>query len=162
MADRKLDIFSLLKAMDKRDGDWFSRQPADVQKEFAPVVAVRWAATIKDSPQSDIMLSMVNERVNAHLFDLQKHPDLVFRLMASCGLGASLGHQWLAGHKRNAETNKAFEFMAQYYPDANDRELDYLMSCHTKATFMEFLNGCGVQQGEAKELLKSYDKLAKD
>lgn len=159
MADRKLDIFALLKAMDKCDGSWFSKQPEDAQKEFAPVVAIRWAATVKDGEYSPLMLSLINERVNAHLFDLYKHPDLVFRLMASCGLGVSLAHQWVAGIKRKADTNKAFEILAKHYPEANDQELDYVMSCHTKASFSEFLSQCGIQPDQAKEIMKSYDKI---
>jgi hypothetical protein len=158
MVERKLDIHALLRATDKCDGGWLSRQPPDARKEFAPVVVMRWAATVRNSHEASVMLWLVNERVNVHLFDLYKHPDLVFRLLASCGLGVVLDHQWLAGHKRKAESNKAYAFLAKQYPDANERELKYLMSCHTKLSFSEFLAECGTQPDIAKEIIKAYDK----
>jgi hypothetical protein len=159
MADRKLDVHALLRATDKCDGDWLSRQPEDARKEFAPVVALRWAATVKDGHEASVMLWLINERVNVHMFDLYKHPDLVFRLMAACGLGVTLNHQWLSGHRRALTHNKAYQLLADRYPDANARELDFLMSRHTKSSFSDFLGECGIQPDIAKEIMKAYDKI---
>lgn len=159
MAERKLDIFQLLRATDQCDGNWFEKQPEDVKKEFAPVVAIRWASTVNDGPEAVYMLWIINERVNVHLFDLNKHPELLYRLMATCGLGKPLRHQWLAPHKRKGEGNKAFELLADYYPEANTDELEFLMSMHTKTSFSQFVNDCGMQPVDAKDIMKSYDKL---
>ncbi len=159
MADRKLDIFDLLRATDKNQSDWLSKQPEDARKEFAPLVVLRWAATVEGPQEAAYMLWMVNERVNLHLFDLSKHPDLVFRLLASCGLGSAQKHQWIAPHKRKGGANKAFDFLATLHPEANDREVDMLLSKYTKETFTQLVKDCGVQPDAAKELVKAYDKL---
>jgi hypothetical protein len=159
MADRKLELSPLLRAIDKRDSDWLSKQPDDARKEFSPVVIQRFVATVDDGPESAVMLWMVNERVNVHLFDLHKHPDLTYRLLASCGLGVLLNHKWLAGPKRKALSNKAYEFLEAHYPDASDSQLEFVMSQHTKKSFSVFLSDCGVQPGDAKDILKAYDKI---
>jgi hypothetical protein len=154
--ERKLDIFKLLNAVDTRNGDWLSEQSEDVRKEFAPPVIMRWVATVTDSRAAIYMLWMVNEQVNVHLFALHQHPDLVYRLLASCGMGRKLSHQWLAGNKRKVN-NKAFALLAQHHPEANERELELLMGLHTAETFRQFVDDCGVQANEAKEMLKAYN-----
>jgi hypothetical protein len=161
MAERKLDMFQLLRAADQCDGNWFSKQPEDAQKEFAPIVVTRWASTVGDGPESVYMLWMVNERVNVNLFDLHKHPDLVYRLMASCGLGKPLRHIWVAGNKRKNDNNKAYALLQERYPEASDRELNMLMSLYTKESFSQFVNDCGIQAAEAKEILKAYEQFGK-
>ena len=157
--ERKLDLFKgLLPAIDKCDSNWLSKQSPEAQKEFAPVVVLRYASAVDDGPTSLYTLIMVNERVNVDMFDLYKHPDLVYRLMASCGVGKPLRHQWIAGHKRKSETSKSYELLEKHYPEANSRELDILMSKHTKASFSQFMDDCGIPVAEAKEILKDYVK----
>lgn len=159
MAERKLELGSLLRAIDNHDGDWLAKQSDDVKKEFAPLVIQRFVATV-DGPDAPLMLVLVNERVNLHLFDLQRHPDLSYRLLASCGLGKPLKHQWLSGHRRKTESNKAYNLLAKQYPEANDREISFLMSRHTKNSFADLLSECGIQVAEAKEIMQAYDKIS--
>ena len=104
------------------------------------------------------MLLMVNELMNVHMFDLYTHPELVYRLLASCGTGKTLKHQWLAGHKRKSENNKAFQLLEKHYPEANDRELDILMSKYTKVSFAKFVDDCGMSV-ESKDIMKDYAKI---
>lgn len=158
-AERKLDIFQLLRATDRRDGNWFANQSAEAQKEFAPPVVLRWAATVEGGQEGAYMLWMVNENVNVHMYDLYKHPELVYRLIASCGVGKPLKHQWIPAHKRKGGENKAFELLAKMHPDSNDRELEMLMDKYTKETFSELVLDCGFQPADAKAVMKDYDKL---
>ena len=163
MSKRKLDIFELLRASDKKDLGWLARQPADAQKEFAPLVAMRWAATLPDGPEALYMLWMINERVNINLFDLYKHPDLAFRLIASCGLGKSKNHVWLAGASvRKAVSNAAAKLVLEWYPDASDREIDILLEQHDRASFSRLVDDCGIQPTDAKEVMRAFDKLYPD
>jgi hypothetical protein len=159
MTERKLDIFRLLNAADRRDVDYLAKQQEDARKEFAPLVAMRWAVTVNDGPEADYMLLMVNERVNAHLFDLYQHPGLSYKLLASGGIGAPLRHNWLAGHKRKTDNNKAYQFLSERFPDANDSELEMLMNTFDKKGLRDFIDDCGLQPAESKEIMKAYDKL---
>ncbi len=159
MAERKLDIFQLLRAVDQHKLDWFSKQPEDAQKEFAPPVVLRWGSTVEGAQTAAYMLWLVNERVNVHMYTLYKHPDLIFRLLASCGVGSPQKHLWIPMHKRKGGENKAIEFLATLYPEANDREAEMLMGKHDKKSFSNLLQECGIQPDEAKSLLKEYEKL---
>ncbi len=160
MVERKLDIFQLLKSSDLRDADWFSKQPKDAQKEFASPVVLRWASSIEGSAREiAYMLWIVNERVNVNLFALHQHPELVYRLLASCGIGKSFRHTWLPFHKRKGGENKAYDFIAEMNPDANQNEIEIILSKYTKETFSQFLKECGIQADESKSIVKAYEQL---
>ena len=157
---RKLDIHALLNAVDRRDGDWLSEQPEDARNEFAPLVAMRWATGVTDGVAAAYMLWLINYRVNRHLFDLQKHPDLCFRLLASCGRNKRLSRQWMAGPQRTMGDNKALGLLAEHHPMASETELRILLSLYTRESFADWLADCGIAKDEAKDCLKAYDKLA--
>jgi hypothetical protein len=161
LTPRKLDMFVLLTALDRCDGDWLSKQSEDVRKEFTPLVAMRWMATLADGPQSAYMLWLVNERVNGHMFDLSsKHPDLIFRLLASCGLGvAKNNHQWLPGVSRKHANNAAADLLLEWFPEANDVEISLLLSKYERAEFRKFIDECGVQPNDVQNVVKAFDKL---
>jgi hypothetical protein len=160
LSKRKLDIINLLQAVDRCDGDWLQRQPADVRREFAPPVAMRWTATLaKDGDEAAYMLWVVNEHVNLHLYDLHKHPDLIFRLLATCGVGSQQKHVWLAPPTRLSKANAAATLVASVFPEASDAEISLLLDQFDRTSFGEFVKGCGVQEKDAKEVMNAYDKL---
>ena len=156
-APRKLDIMVLLNAIDQHDSDWLMAQPEDARKEFAPSVAMRWASNVSDSVEAAYMLWTINDRVNRHLFDLSQHPDLCYRLLASCGIKRSLHRQWLG--PRRATDNLALSLLGEYHPSANETELRLLLSLYTRDTFADFLGDCGLDDEKSKKYLIAYDKL---
>jgi hypothetical protein len=157
--ERKLDIWDLLSASDRRKGDWFSKQSPEAQKEFAIPVVMRWAATVDDGIESSYMLMAINDRVNINLYDITKHPELIYRLIASCGLGKKLKHQWIPGIKRKALSSKAYAVLEECYPEANEKELDILMSQYNKKSFATLLDDCGTSAADAKEIMKDFNKI---
>lgn len=158
--DRKLDMFALLHAVDRRDGDWLMTQSEDARKEFSPLVAMRFATGVKDGVAAAYMLWLINHRVNRHLFDLQKHPDLCYRLLASCGCDRNLAREWLAGPKRTTGDNKALGLLAEHHPMASEAELRTLLSLYTRESFAALLSDCGFDKEQTKGYLKAYDTLA--
>lgn len=160
MAPRKLDIFDLLSATDRRNGNWLSQQSDDAQKEFKPSTAMRWAATINDGAEAAYMLWLVNERVNHNLFELSaKHPDLIFRLLASCGLGKPKKHQWISTVSRKNQANAATNVLQECFPEASDTEISMLLSQFDRSGFQQFIDECGIQPKDAQEVVKAFDKL---
>jgi len=159
LKDHKLDIFQALRAIDQNDGDWLTRQAEDVRKAFKPLVVMRWAATVNDGPQATYMLWMINERVNQYLFELYHHPDLVFRLLASCGLGTVQKHQFISFPGQRSHLNSAAKLLQDVYPYASESEIQLLLALFDHASFKQFVDDCGIQPDEAKEMIKQYDKL---
>lgn len=156
--DRKLDMIALLRAVDHHDGDWLAAQSDDARKEFQPVVALRWAAGVSAGSDAGCMLWLINHRVNRHLWAYQE-PDLSFRLLASCGLGKSLRHEWLPAGRTGGTINAAYRLLAEHHPDANDDELRVLLGTYTRAEFAEFVADCGKTKEDIKTCLKAYDAM---
>lgn len=157
---RKLALGLLLNAFDRRDFNWLNQQPEDVRKEFAALTAMRFTATYAtDSDRSAEALWLVNERVNHHLFDLSRHPDLLFRLLASCGTGRSARREWLSLPPRRSDNNKAIELLRQQHPLANNRDIAVLLSQYTRQSFAELVADCGLKDKEPEEIMKAYDAI---
>lgn len=159
----RLDIFDVLAAIDQREFDWLAQQVPEKRGQFQPLVVTRWAATMPDGPQAAYALWIINERVNLHLFDLATHPELVFRLLASCGTGKRARHTYLAGKSRASGDNKAVELIRDLHPDANQREAEMLLATHSRPSFLDLAQQVGAAPKDLEELLNHYDRfLAKD
>ena len=76
MAEKKkfLDLKSMLRAVDKRDKDWYNRLSDDDKKLFAPFIAMRYVSSVKsDTFFQEHYLEMCNEFVNKHHWTLSKN-----------------------------------------------------------------------------------------
>ena len=153
---RKLDIFNLLRAVEQRDHDWLSRQPEDVQKEFSPLLAMRWAAGSEGGTNALCMLWLINQRVNHRLYE--QDADLSFRLLASCGMRRRFKYNWLAPIQRTTN-NAALHLLSDLHPSASDHELQMLLSLYTREQFVELVQDCGKSTSEAKACLDAFTKL---
>jgi hypothetical protein len=154
----KLNLASLLNAIDRRDFNWLMQQPEDAIKEFSAFRALRFATSFEqNTDRTALALWLFNERVNNHLFDLGKHPDLLFRLLASCGMGR-VQRKWLQPTRRS-ETNKAMELLREHHPFANNSEIEILLSQYTRESFRDFIADCGKSDKELAEIIKAYDAI---
>jgi len=154
---RKLGFASLLQAIDQRDGGWLAAQPTEISNEFTPLTTMRMASCGIRGREAAHTLLRLNQRVNYRLFDLSKHPDLCFRLLASCGLKRYQQRQWLP-QRSTSNSNLALKLLAEHHPMANESEICILLSLYTRETFTEFVTDCGLKK-EQTEYLKAYDKL---
>ena len=143
--------------MDLQDGDWLSRQPEDARKGFAAPVFLRWASSLASGGiESEYTLMMVNDRVNLHADIIMGHPDLMFRLAATCGLGKKKRHEWIAGPKRKSANNPARALLEQVHPLAALDEIDLLMTLYTEVEFEDLANGSGLPTDETKAAVKAF------
>lgn len=158
--ERKLDIFDVLGAVDRRDLGWLDRQPDDVKKEFAAPVVLRWASTVQGE-NAEQYLWLINDIANIDFHTLYQHPELQYKLIAMCGAGRSQRHQWITNAKVTKKSPKVHAFLSQFRPLASAREIDMLISLHTKETFTELVHASGVTPEEAKDLIDAFKKQAK-
>ena len=158
--ERKLDIFDVMAAVDKRDVGYLSRQPADVQKGFAPPVVLRWASAVK-GPEAENYIWLVNDIANVDYHSLYEHPELQFKLIALCGAGKPQRHEWIPIAKSAKSSSKVHAFLANFHPLANHREIDMLIGQHTLETFTDFVYSSGADPEQAKELLDAFKKQSK-
>jgi hypothetical protein len=149
----KLDIFDTLRAIDQHDTEFLSNLPEEQSKGFAPPVVMRWASSTNSNTEH--YLRSVNERANMHHYDLYQHPDLQYRLMASCGLGKHERHNWIGttSDKKKARTR----FVLQYWPNANELECDIILQELSDPSKLDnFLNTTGMQNEDIKRIKKLF------
>jgi hypothetical protein len=155
----KLDLGQMLTAIDQRDFNWLTRQSPDAVKEFSPLMALRWAASLSnDGERAAVYLMLLNERVNVHLFELSKnHADLLFRLLASCGTGR-MRRTFLKAPPQSSN-NAAIAFLYNHHPLAKDREIEGLLTLYTRDEFETLLIDYGKKDDEIEQIMKAYDAI---
>ncbi len=150
MAEKKkfLDLKSMLRAVDKRDKEWYNRLSDDDKKLFAPFIAMRYVANVKgDQFFKEHYLEMCNEFVNKHHWTLSKnHKGMLWKLMAMCGAYEIFFHQYLAAPKKKVKDK--FE---QFLLDMNENMK------HDDATTLASV----MSKSEQKEYREAHDPNAK-
>jgi len=154
MATDKLDIKTVLKAIDTRDISWFNSLSDEEKKKLTIWQLMRFVSSC-DSKNKSInhhYLTMTNDLVNVHFNTLKNHPELQFRLLQVCGIGTSQYHAWIAPGKRSKD-NKIAEWVSQaLYPQFNDDEIDLFLSKNTKDDLKQIAIEMGLQDKEITEL----------
>ena len=155
----KLDMFNeVLPAIDRRDMGFYDRLTDEQKKGFAPPVVLRFASSAQGAAAEHYMW-LVNERANVNFWDISDHPELQYKLIASCGYGGKQYHPWIniVGSKKKSDQVRTF--LSEFWPDANDRELDIIFNQFTDDTFEDFVMSSGCMPDVAKEILEAYARL---
>lgn len=162
MSNYKLDLFGeVLPAIDRRDMEFYDRLTDDQKKGFAPPVALRAASGLQyDGPLSEHYIWLINERANVDFYNIWEHPELQYRLLASCGVGRTQRHKWIANAPKGRKADKVTDFIGRFWPDANDAELSIIMKQFTDETFEDFVLSSGCTPDEAKEVMEAYGRLS--
>ena len=154
----KLDIFETLGALDKRNFSFYEKLTEEEKKGFAPPVVMRWLSAINNGPNAPLSIMLVNERANTNFYEIYDHPEVQFKLMASCGLGRTQRNQWIPLSSKNGQNNLVFQFLSKFFPEANLNELNLILNQFTAESFKEFVLSSGSSPDEEKEVLKAYDR----
>ena len=156
---KKTTIKEEMRAIDKRDFEWYNSLNEEEKKSLSMFVLMRYASST-DSKTPEInehYLSNVNDDVNVHFNAIVKHPELQFRLMQRAGIGANQFHKWIKPCKRN-KAKKANSLMSAFFlemhPHLNDYEVAILIDNHTKEELTAMLENYGVQKKKIKDYFK--------
>lgn len=154
----KLDVWRVLKNLDLRNLNFYDSLNDEEKKAFAPLVLMRWASAVQDnSGFSDYYISTVNSLVNVGFWELSKHPELQWKLLAVCGSGQTQRHGWIAS-KRKVTTSQLDKFILQFYPSLNDLELDLAKSKFTESSLKQFCRDSGMADNEIKTIITEHKK----
>ena len=155
MSKHKLDMFKdVLPNLDKHNLDYYSTLDEDEKKGFLGVVAMRWMSCAPGT-YADWYLISTNERANVHFFEMHKHPELQWKMLASNGHGSGLRHQWIGNAKKPSNAALA-DFIMRFWPQANKMEVETILRQFTKASFNDFVDGSGIDTNEAKRIKDSF------
>tara|TARA_B100000902_G_C27266985_1_gene894096 strand:- start:970 stop:1419 length:450 start_codon:yes stop_codon:yes gene_type:complete len=142
MAEKKkfLDLKSMLRAVDKRDKDWYNRLSDDDKKLFAPFIAMRYVSSVKsDTFFQEHYLEMCNEFVNKHHWTLSKnHKGLLWKLMSMCGAYENFFHQYIAAPKKQTK-NKFTQTLLDKNPTMKQDDAELLSTIMSKTEQNQYI-----------------------
>jgi len=158
----KLNMFDALRAMDKKDRDFWDNLNEQEKKDFAPFVMVRWASTVSHpmKEMDEWWLKATNLRFNVNLLNLNsetaKHPKLQWLMATTCspGMGA-MKHEWVGYKKKTTKTNnKIKNFFIQQFPTLSDEEIALLMEITTNKEIKQYATDLGYNDNAIKAIFR--------
>jgi hypothetical protein len=155
MADRKLDIFGILKALDTRDIEYPKSIPDEEKTEFFTFVrypALRWmSGAMLDKDHMTVLIS--TNLVNPLWFSLAKHPDWQASLLAVTGTGKSVRHSYIQPPKA-VRNSLLMDFVRSHYSsDLDTQDCEYALKNITRDEFVDLASG----MENKVDLVKAYD-----
>lgn len=163
MTDKKkpiLNIFDVLGKIDMGDKTFYDSLTEEEQKGFIAYVVMRWLSSVQDkSGYSSYYVLMVNEILNVNFWELSKHNGLIYKLMASIGVGKKLRHEWIAPSKK-ANTKHFTDFLYKCYPNMNKDEYNAIMAHLTADKIKERASDMAIPDDEIKKIISDYKLLS--
>lgn len=160
VAKPKLDIFKTLNAIDRKQANFLNMVTEQEKKSFVPLVVMQWMTGLSDkNPNSEINLRMVNELVNMHFWELYKHPELQYKLMAACGDGSTYKRAWIP-----MATKESKHFVIRYMYDkmpfnVSDKEIELCVKKMSYSDIEDMLISYAADAETNKKVIESYAKL---
>jgi len=155
----KLDLMSVLQALDRRDLGFYSRLTEEEKKGYSPLVLMRYMSSLTDQ-NSNAAYSIIatNDLVNIGLWELGKHPELQHLLLCLTGLGGKQYRPWMATKRGRRTSSKIDSWLLEIWPDLSDDELEIIRSQHDTKSWTEFVKSSGVNDAKVKELVEAWKK----
>lgn len=148
MTTRKLDIFEVLSHVDRHDIEFFVNLTEEQQREFAPVVAQRWLSGMS----SELQVILLNEYLNPYTFALQRHKDLLYKLMTVCSTGKHR-YSWVKSPQSTSTYPIASRVVSEYYGYSIAKSAEMVQMLSTEA-IMSYAEELGYQPPELSKLKK--------
>lgn len=148
MSASKLDIWELLRSIDDNNRDFLDNLPAEQRKGFVPIVTLRWLS----GSSNDVHLLNLNEVVNSTVFNLYKHPDLLYALMLASTPAGRKNYNWIKSAKKK-KTSKRVDVICRYL-EVSPSEAESFIPLYTEADIIDMATALGDTM-EAINLLKS-------
>lgn len=151
--ERKLDIFQeVLPGIDRRNMDFWNGITDEQKKEFSPWLIQRWAASAEGSPGvQEYFIQAVNERSNINMKELKDHPELQWKLLASCGIKKTYRRSWI-GAAKGIKKDRVTEFIAELYPSAGEQEIELMRVINDESELKQIAEQMNLKRSEIKEV----------
>jgi hypothetical protein len=158
----KLDVMTLLEAVDTNKKNFYSNLTEEEKKGFSPWVAVRWMSTLSDNnPNRDYAILATNDLVNLYVKSLSNsHPELVYLLMTVAGTGKKQYHSWIPTNTKKASSTPKFDkILIEMNSLCNEDELSILKNSFSIEEATELSKRSGIDDKTLKEVREELKKL---
>ena len=151
----KLDIFTVLNAVDKKNHAFLSKLTPEQQKEVQPFVVTRWLSGTGSARQ----IMLLNEVVNPYNFSLTKHKELLWKLLTVCGSGRSNRYTWMKlPSKASVGMTNIVSLLKEYY-NYSDREAIDSLSLISASSVRLIAAELGKQPDDMAKITKEAKNL---
>lgn len=158
--NKKLIIWEVCESIDERDINFYDNLSEDQKKSLTMYPLLRWISSIssRNVAMIEYYIMMANA-VNEHFWELQKYPELMWKMLANCGIGEKQKHKWIPKSKNISKTPKIDELLFTLYPAASYEEIGIVKNKLTKERFENLMSEFGIQKSEIKKYKEEYKKL---
>lgn len=137
----EFDLFSALKALDRKDYGYYDKLTVEQKKKFAPYMMLMWMSAVSNLRYQKEYLLNTNKTANLYFFNenIQKHPKLQWLMLcASSPLKGEQYHKWiphirekLSKLQDNIKGDELKEYYLKVYPQADEELQKEIVQIHT-------------------------------
>lgn len=125
-----IPIHAIMRAMDKKDRDFYVNLTEQQQKDFSSWLMLRYASSAQGSDAA-MHIYLVNELVNLEFASIYKHPELQWLLFTACGSGKLQHHLYIKPPNSKKKKSKQANFVTQIYPNLKADEVALFLSINS-------------------------------
>lgn len=160
MTIRKIPIWEVQNKIDIRDFKYYDNLSNDEKKQVSFYPLLRMIYDVRGSKELELYyIQIVNTIVNEDFWKLSKHPELQWKLLASCGIGFKQKHGWIPQGKKKSKSPKLDELLYEINPLMNEEEVNIVKSKLTKEKITELTRGRGISDKDGKIYQEEFKKI---
>lgn len=146
--DDPLYIGNEMRALDRKQRDWFDRLEPEHQRKFSPFLMIRFGSSVEGTTawQQYYVLS-VNERLNKHFFSISAKDHKKFLWLMATTVSPDEGtprHPWIAPRPKE-KNSKEIQMLRKMRPDLREDEINLLAQLNTAKDIREAYDRHGSQ-----------------
>lgn len=146
LADRALDLFKFLGALNKRDLQAYTKLTDEAKKEASALVIQRWLSGTSDPAQ----IIRLNEVANPYIFALGSEKELLFKLLAAACTGRVNRTSWIKGP--GSSTKRLSLVAIEEYYQCSQREAEEYLPRLDASDILRFAEDAGWDKDQIKKL----------
>lgn len=145
----KLNIFDILKQIDRGDQHIWENLTEEQRKEFSPFMTMRWMSCSDDIRQ----IFFLNELANPLVFNMHKHPQFMLKLLTACSSKVQHNYKWIKPPSSGGVKSRPLQVVKEYYGYPTRQARD-VMNMFVKDDYITMATELGYQKEDMK-LLKT-------
>jgi len=139
----RLDIFEVLREINNKNYNYLDGIDDNLKKSFTPYVVFQWLQSTDDSNQV-----LVLNHISPMLFDLQDHPELLFKLFCISSMNKYTRYSWIFPKSTKDDT---LEILGKYL-ECSKRVATEYKEFYTIDDIKQMAQELGYQDAEIKKL----------